>query len=272
MKKLLYISISAIVFLIILFSISAKIMSKESTEEITDRSLLDVQERGKLVAGSDVPYGVMEFFDENNEVVGIDADIAREIASQLGVELEIMDYEWDDLFIDVKSGGLDIAISSMTITPERSQEMLFSVPYFNGGQVMVVRSGDESVKTPNDLVGKKIGVQAGTTGLEEALKYAKSDFIVEYAGLDSPEGTTGEGMIGHLISGEIDVIIVDYVAAIGFIKQDTSMKLAGEPFTEEFYGIPTKLGNDALIDEINKILREMKRSGKLKEIEDSWST
>jgi len=259
MKK----SVLLLGFIILIIGCTAQV-----EQEISDRSLIDLQERGKIIVGSDVPYGVMEFFDENNDIVGIDVDIAREIATQLGVELEIYDYDWDNIFIDIKSGKLDIAVTSMTITPERSQEMLFSAPYFNGGQSIVVRNSDDSINSPDDLKGLKIGAQTDTTGLEEAKKYA--DAVVEYVGLDTPDETSGKTMWKLLESGDIDAVIVDYVAAIDVVIQNPSLKLAGEPFTQEFYGIPTKLGNNALIEEINSIIREMKRNGRLKEIQDKW--
>ncbi len=258
-----------LLLVVLLISGCTQTAQVETGEEVTDTSLMDLKERGKIVIGTDVPYGVMEFFDENGEIIGLEVDIAKEIASQLGVEAEIIDYAWDDIFTDIKSGKLDIAVSSMTITPERSEEMLFSIPYFNAGQTLVIRGDDETIKMPTDLDGKKVAAQADTTSSEEALKYTDSELVTEYLALDI-ETETGETIWNQLKSGELDAVIIDYVAAVDYVKQNPSLKIAGEPFTQEFYGIPTKIGNDALMDEINRILRGMKTSGKLKEIEDKW--
>ncbi len=227
-----------------------------------DRSLLDVQERGKLIVGSAIPYEPMEMFDENGEAIGLDIDIIREVASRLGVEIEIIDYDWDDLFTAVQSGEVDIGISSMTITAERSEVMLFSIPYFNGGQVIVTTDSNEDIKGPEDLAEKKVGAQEGTTCEDVAHEYAREGNVLTFG--------NAEGLVTDLLNGDFDAFIVDYVSAVNRVKENPGIKIVGEPLTQEFYGMPTKMGNIALMDEINEILREMKREGRLKEIEDKW--
>ena len=93
-------------------------------QEAGDSSLADIKEKGKLVVGSDIPYGIMEFYDDSGKAVGIDMDLANEIASQIGVEMEVKTMPFNDLFDAVKSGEVDIIASAVTITEERQKEML----------------------------------------------------------------------------------------------------------------------------------------------------
>lgn len=270
LKKGIAFGIIVLLAVVIVAIVASNYMIPSDTEPITDSSLLDIKEKGKLIVGADVPYGIMEFFDESGNIVGIDVDIANEIASRLGVELEFLDYEWESLFVAVKSGEIDIAIAAMTITPERSEEMLFSIPYFNGGQVIIVRSDNEEIKLPDDLKDKKIGVQKETTGHYAVEKY--SDSLWTYDSYEVPEDDPESGMIYDLKNNTTDAIVVDYIAGVEIVKDNPSLKIVGEPFTEEFYGIPTKKGNDALMDEINNILRDLKLSGKLDDITEKWTT
>lgn len=250
--------------------IALLLVSACSTTEVAkgDGSLQKVLDSGKLTVAMDVPYGVMEYFDEQGNIVGIDADLAKAISAELGVKVELIDYEWDNIFVDVKSGAIDVALTSMTITDERSQEMLFSIPYFNAGQTIIVRADDDSITAPEDLSGKKIGAQIETTSLEEAKKYTSEDLVVSYESLDEVEGSVG--VITSLENGEIDAIIADYIAAADIIKNNKGLKIAIDPFTQEFYGIPTKLGNEDLMNAINDILREFNRNGKINEIKAKY--
>jgi ABC-type amino acid transport substrate-binding protein len=227
-----------------------------------------LKEQGVLTVGLDVPYEPMEFFDAKGNIVGIDADIAKEIAKKLKVKLVLKDINWDDLFPAVKNGDVDLALSAITITPERSKEMLFSNPYFDGGQVIIARKSDVSnIHTLSDLIGKKVGAQPETTSYTETAKVVGESSMVPYASFDS---TDTSGITYDLVQGTIDAVITDYLAATGLTKDNTSLTIVGEPFTMEFYGIATKLGNQELITEVNDVINDMKSSGKLKEIKTAW--
>lgn len=227
-----------------------------------DTSLSDIKARGKLVVGADIPYGVMEFFDESGNPVGIDVDIAKEITSKIGVELELKTMPFDDLFGAVKNEEVDVVISAITITLERQEEMLFSIPYFDAGLVVVVGSDNKDINVPEGLKDKKVGVLKGTTGEDFALEYVGPSLVTSYI--------TNEERKQALLNGETDAIIIDYIAAIDLIKEYSSLEIVGEPLNQEFYGIITKIGNNALMDEINKILRELKRTGRIDEIKTKW--
>ncbi len=235
-----------------------------TTEEkqITDSSLQDIKDKGTLVVGIDAPFGMMEFYDESGNLVGVDIDVAKEIASAIGVDLEHKNMPFDELFDAVKNKEVDVIISTVTITPERQETMLFSIPYFDGGNVVVAGSEYRNMKLPEDLRDKKVGVLKGTTGEAFALEYLDASLVTGYL--------TNEERKQALLNGEIDVTVIDYIAAIDSVSEHPELEIIGEPLNQAFYGVITKLGNDSLMEEINRILRELKRSGRLKEITDTW--
>jgi len=234
-----------------------------------DKSLSTIEKQGVLVVGSDMPYGVMEFFDDNHQPVGVDVDIAKEIASRLGVTLKFEDYDWDVLFLKVKRGEIDLAMASISITAQRQKEMLFSDPYFDGGQVIIAPSKNSNIGGINDLAGKRIAVQKDSTGYDEAAKYTTNDRIYAYPNFDSY--SDGSSIIVDLKADKFDAIMVDYIQALSLIKNDSEIKIVGVPFTKENYGIATKMENVLLMKKINSILADMDKDGKLQAIKTKWA-
>lgn len=235
----------------------------------SDNSLANIKNKGVIIVGSNLPYGVMEFFDANNQPVGIDVDIAKEIATRLNLKLEFNNYEWETLFSKIKNNEVDLAISSITITPERQQELLFSNPYFSGGQVIVVRRENQEIKGVNNLIDKRIATQKDTTSYNEVKKYTTKNLIFTYADFNTAEN--GTGIINDLKNNKFDAIIVDYTQALSIVRNNTGLKIVGVPFTTEDYGIVTKIGNDSLMKKINSILKDMQEDGTLEQIKTKWT-
>lgn len=238
--------------------------------EATDDSLSNLLEKGTLTVGSDIPYTPMEYFDEFGEAVGLDIDVVTEIAESLGVSLEIIDYDWKDIFDALQLEEVDIIISSITILPEREEEynILFSNPYFVSGQVIVINASNDNITVPENLSGLKVGAQINTTSIEEALKYTDETLVFGY---DNYEEYEDKGIVYDLKNGTLDAIIVDYPVAIKIVQSNPSLKIAGDQITEELFGIATKQGNNALIDEINEILRQMQMDDTLDNIVKKWT-
>lgn len=230
-------------------------------KQTTDSSLSDVKAKGSLVIGTFSELEPMTYKNEAGENIGYDISIIREITAKLGVGLEIKEIFFSDLFWAVETGEVDLAVSAITITPERSEKMLFSIPYLNGGQSILVRTDNEDILKPKDLADKKVGAAEGTVCEEAAKKYAKPSLLSLY-NFDE---------VDHLLSEEVDAVVKDYISAVISVKKHPDkLKIVGEPFTEEYYGMAAKKENVTLMDEINKILREMKRSGQLEEIKAEW--
>jgi polar amino acid transport system substrate-binding protein len=234
-----------------------------SGTQSNDSSLADVKKKGKLIIGTFGDIPLMTFKDQAGNLVGHDIDLGKKIAAQLGVEAEFRVMTFPDMFASVKNRDIDMAISAITITPERSQEMLFSIPYFDGGQALIIKSTNNSIKSINDLKGKKIVVLKGTTG-EKAV--SSLSFIDPSQIISKSERATDE-----VIKGTADAAVEDYVGAVGEVKKlNNTIKVVGEPFTQEYYGIATNINNKTLIEEINTTIRELKRTGELQQIKDKW--
>lgn len=235
-----------------------------SPEEIQDPLLKKIKERKEIIIGTDATYPPMESITPEGDFLGMDIDIAKEIASDLGVEAKFRNIAWEEIFDAVIKGEVDMIISSITITPDRSEIMSFSNPYFNAGQVIVVRiDKQEIIKGVEDLQGHTLGVQVETTSEEEAKKYATdSSFVKSYENYELAKE--------DLMEEEIDAIIIDYPAAVGMTIEEQELQIVGEPFTQEFYGIATEKNQAILLSEINKTIRRLKKEGELNRLEEKW--
>lgn len=219
--------------------------------ETVDPKIKAIQDAGKLVVGTSAPYEPMEFVNETTgELEGFDIDVAEKIATALEVDLEVVNIDWDDLitFNALETGEVDIMISAITITTERSEQVLFSNAYLNAGQVIIVNETNEDIMDEEDLANNKtVGVQNGTTSEDEALKYvANETFVIIYANYTAA--------LTDIIAGNIDAIIIDYPAGVGLIKNVEGLEIAGEPFTDELYGIAMNKGESALKTVIDNVI------------------
>lgn len=222
-----------------------------------------IKQAGKLIVAIDPTYPPMESVTETGEIVGFDVDIATEIAGSIGVPLEIKHVLWDDFFPSVNRGDVDFAISSIIITPERTQIVLFSNPYFSSGQSIIVREGDTSIKGPGDLAKKRVAAQVDTTGGIEAGKYTDAPNVFLY------ESTYDESVEG-ILAGSMDALIIDLPAGANIIRTTKGLQFAGEPFTAEYYGIAVRRGNTELMSKINETIETIKSSGKYDELKRKW--
>lgn len=220
--------------------------------------------QGVFRVGSDVTYPPFEYVDEQTgEFVGFDMDLIREVGKRLGMEVEILNIAWEGILPGLLAGHYDAVISAMTITDERAQAVNFSDPYFSTGQVIVVRADDTSVTEPADLVGKVIAVQIGTTGQFSAEKIEGVARIDHYP-------TTPEAFLA-LRLGRADAAVVDELVAIEEARANPGvLKVVGQPFTVEFYGIAVRKGNEELLRGINRALAQIKADGTYDEIYDRW--
>ncbi|MBQ9519459.1 MAG: basic amino acid ABC transporter substrate-binding protein [Firmicutes bacterium] len=214
---------------------------------------------GKLTWATSADFPPYEFI-ENEQVVGIDAEVMEYVAGKLGLESAPENMDFSSVITAVSSGKTDIAASGITVNEDRKQSVDFSDPYVSTSQVVIVRF-DSPIKTVEDLAGKTIGVQLNTTG-DEYVTTNYTDATVERYG-------KGFEAIEALKQLKLDAVVIDGDTADKFIEADTSgdiVKLEGEPLTVEEYAFAVQKGNTALLDAINSALAEMKENGKLDEI------
>ena len=219
----------------------------------------------KIVIATDATWPPMEMVDESKNIVGFDIDLMTAAAKAGGFEVEFKNTAWDGIFAGLEGSKYDAVMSSVTITDERKQTMDFSVPYINAGQILVVKSEVSGVATLADLKGKTVAAQIGTTGAFEIDKYAdvkKKEY--DEIGL----------AFADLANGRIDAVVCDTPVAAQYALQNDeykgTLKIVGEPFTDEYYGVAVKKGNKKVLDTINKGLKKVLDAGENKAIEDKW--
>ncbi len=223
--------------------------------------------QGKLhiVIATDATWPPMEMVNENKEIVGFDIDLMKEIAKAGGFTVEFKNTAWDGIFAGLAAGKYDAVMSSVTITEERKKKMDFSLPYINAGQVLVVRTETQGVTTLQDMVGKTVGAQIGTTGSFEIEK-VKGVTLKTYDEI----GLAFE----DLMNKRIDGVVCDRPVAANFALQNKNykghLKIVGKPFTKEEYGIAVRKGNKKVLDAINRGLKKVLDSGINVEIEKKW--
>ena len=219
----------------------------------------------KIVVATDSTWPPMEYVDENKKIVGFDIDLMDAIAAAAGFTVEYKSVAWDGIFAGVAADKYDAIISSVTITDERKEQMDFSDSYINAGQILVVKSDSTGVTTLKDLMGKTVGAQIGTTGSFEVEKVSGVTLkTYDEIGLAFED----------LYNGRIQAVVCDTPVAADYALQNEkykgSLKIVGEPFTEEYYGIVVKKGNKELLDLINAGLKKVEDSGKLAELQKKW--
>ncbi|MFN2304533.1 MAG: basic amino acid ABC transporter substrate-binding protein [Anaerolineales bacterium] len=216
-----------------------------------------------LVVATDAAFPPFEYVEEDSkEIVGFDIDLMNAIAEKANLDIRFQNVAWDPLLAGMADCQYDMAISAITILPERAEQFGFSDPYINAGQIVAVAIANETIGGPQDLVGATIGAQIGTTGAMEAEAIADSTVKVydtyELAFLD-------------LMNGQIDAVIADYPTAVAFVNQNAdSLKVVGDVFTDENYGIAFCKGNDELISQVNSALAELKSEGFIDELVIKW--
>ena len=259
MKKIFVI---AIAFLMVVSTVFAQ----GSSEAAGDRSLEKIKEKGVFVLGLDDSFPPMGYRDENNEIVGFDIDLAKEVCKGLGVELKCQPIDWSAKEQELATGQIDCVWNGFTKTEEREKSMTLSMAYVNNAQVIVVKSSS-SIKTIADLKGKSIGVQAGSSG-EEAIYDTEgfADSVKEI--IPYKDYLTA---LMDLEIGGVDGIVMDLLVANDNINRSgKDFRILDETLSAEEYVIGFRKGEVALCEAVEKELYALKDSGKLAEIATKW--
>ena len=190
-------------------------------------------------------------YKEGGEVVGIDADIANAICEKLGYKLVIDDMDFDAIITAVTSGKADFGMAGMTITDERKQSVDFTDPYTNAVQVIIVNDENSPVASADDLKGKAIGVQMGTTG---------DIYVTDIEDAKVERFNKGADAVLALTQGKVDAVVIDNQPAKAFVAQNPGTKILDDPFENEEYAICLKQGSE-LTEKFNTALKELKDDG-----------
>ncbi|MCM3026934.1 transporter substrate-binding domain-containing protein [Bacillus safensis] len=220
--------------------------------------------KGTYKIGIDVTYPPFEF-EKGGKTVGIDVDLINAIAKDqdFKVKLEAMDFS--GIIPAMQAGQLDVGMGGMSITDERKKKVDFSDPYFDAGLTVVVKK-DSSIKSINDLKGKKLAVKNGTTGAKFA-----SDNADKY-GYEVVQFNDSPSMFQEVSNGNADALIEDYpVITYAIAQQDLKLKTVGDRLNGDQYGISVMKGkNQDLLKKINKGLENLKKNGEYDKIIDKY--
>lgn len=223
---------------------------------------------GKLTMSTNAAFPPYEMTDDNGNYVGIDIEVAEAIADKLGLELQVDDMDFDAALLAAQTGKSDMVMAGVTVTEERQTVMDFSNTYATGIQVVIVPE-DSDIASIEDMTGKMIGVQRGTTGD----LYCSAS--VEDGGFGEENVTpydNGLTAVQALMNGQVDCVVIDNAPAQEFVDANPGLKILDTEYANEDYAIGVAKGNTALLDAINGALEELQADGTVQSIVDKYIT
>ena len=223
------------------------------------KTLAEVKKAGKLTVATSPDFPPFESL-EGDKVVGIEVDIMNLIAKELGVELEIVQMDFDAVLMGIQSAKYDCGMSGITASEERKENMLFTTPYYNAAQVIVVKEGS-AIKGKADLTGKKVSVQTGTT----------ADQGCTDEGLDVSAFAANADAKAALTTGKVDAWVVDNLTALQMVEEGDGLVILEEKMTEEPYAFAFAFGSEDLVEEIDKILKKLIDDGTVESIFEEYN-
>ena len=243
-------------------SAASSVASSAASSEAASSAAAELTtvETGKLTMATNATFPPYEMTTDSGEIEGIDVDTAKAIAEKLGLELQIDDMDFDAALLSVQQGKADIVMAGVTVTDERKAVMDFSDSYATGIQSIIVPNGSD-IASPDDLAGKKIGTQRGTTGYIYCSDDFGDDAVVAY-----DDGLTA---VQALKNGQVDAVVIDNAPAKEYVAANPGLVILDTSYAEEDYAIGLAKGS-ALEDAVNAALEEA--DGTLQSIVDKYIT
>ena len=241
---------------------SSEETSEVASEETTDEAAaLTTVNAGKLTMSTNAAFPPYEMTTDSGDFEGIDIDVAAAIAEKLGLELQVDDMDFDAALLAAQSGKSDIVMAGVTVTDERQKVMDFSDTYAEGIQSIIVPE-DSDIASADDLAGKIIGTQRGTTGYIYCTDDFGEDSVVAY-----DDGLTA---VQALNNGQVDAVVIDNAPAKEFVAANPGLKILDTAYAQEDYAIGVAKGNTELLNAINGALEELQADGTLQSIVDKY--
>lgn len=214
-----------------------------------------------LKVGNDPAFPPFESTTEKGEIIGFDIDLIKAVGAAAGYDVQIMAVAWDGIIPGLIAGNYDVIVSAMTITAERAQAVNFSDPYFEASQVIVTTKKNKVLNTLDELTGKKVSVQLGTTG----------DFVVtdEVKNVTVKRFDLAPLAVQELLNGAVDAMVIDEPVAKAYVQQFSNLQY-GAKCTEELYGFAISKKNTQLLADLNAGLKKVKADGTYDKIFDKW--
>ncbi|MDD3224278.1 MAG: ABC transporter substrate-binding protein [Clostridium sp.] len=233
-----------------------------TTTSTGDGSLKRVKDAGAITVGIDDTYPPMEFTD-NNKIVGFDIDIAKAVGKKLGVKVKFQPTSWDGIFLALGSKKFDVIQSSVSITNDRKKTMIFTKPYIYGGNAIFVKTSDNSIKNQNDLKGKTIGIEVGTTAQDVLSKISGIKEVKKYNAMTDAFMDLKNGRIDAVVS---DPEVGDYYIA----DKKSEFKKVKSMLNQEPIGVAFRKSDVELRDAYQKAMDDLKKDGTLSKLSKKW--
>ena len=244
---------------------SSEETSEAAAEETTDEAAGEVTtvNAGKLTMSTNAAFPPYEMTTDAGDFEGIDIEVAGAIAKKLGLELQVDDMDFDAALLAAQNGKSDMVMAGVTVTDERLKVMDFSDTYAEGIQSIIVPE-DSDIASADDLTGKAIGTQRGTTGYIYCTDDFGEDNVIAY-----DDGLTA---VQALNNGQVDAVVIDNAPAQEFVAANPGLKILDTAYAQEDYAIGVAKGNTQLLDAINGALEELQADGTLQAIVDKYIT
>ena len=246
-------------------TVSSEAASSEavSTEEAAsaDAAAVTTVNAGKLTMSTNAAFPPYEMTTDAGDFEGIDIEVAGAIAKKLGLELQVDDMDFDAALLAAQNGKSDMVMAGVTVTDERLKVMDFSDTYAEGIQSIIVPE-DSDIASADDLAGKIIGTQRGTTGYIYCTDDFGEDSVVAY-----DDGLTA---VQALNNGQVDAVVIDNAPAKEFVAANPGLKILDAAYAQEDYAIGVAKGNTELLNAINGALEELQADGTLQSIVDKY--
>jgi len=231
-----------------------------------DHTWAVIQQARVLRVGMDASYPPFEEIDETTgELQGYDVELAREIGRRLDLEVQFVNIGFDGLYDALIAKKVDAVISALPYDPLRTQDVFYTISYFNAGLVLVARESETEIDSVDDLSGRTLGVEWGSDSDAQGRRMVK-----RLDGLNLHPYPTPLDTLWGLKNGEVEAVLVDAVSAHHFIKHEGAVKIVGEPVTDESYVIAVGPTSTELLSALNAALLALRDDGTLIRLRDEW--
>lgn len=229
-----------------------------------DTSWQTIQQRGVLRVGLDPTYPPFEA--GNGELHGFDIDLARALATDLGLKVEFVLFGYDGLYDALDTEQVDMLISALVIHPERTRDFAYSEPYFNAGQVLVVPAGSP-LQTVTDLAGQSVAVELGAAGHVIASEQQRRQPSLTIQPYQTPDEA-----LAAVATGEADAALIDSISAYLYLAAhpDAGLEVSPRPVTVEPFVMVVRIEDETLLEQLNHSLARLEQNGRMDEIWQTW--
>lgn len=238
----------------------ASVLTMAASAKGSDDLLETIQKRGTIIVGLEGDWAPWSYVDENDELTGYDVEVAKAIADKLGVEIQIVPGEWDGLFAGMDAGRYDMVVNGVEVTEERADKYDFSTPYAYIRTALIVKGDNDSIKTFEDLKGKKTANSIASTYMNLAESYGATCYGV----------STLDETLTMVLQGRVDATLNAIVSFTDYMAQhpDSDLKVVATTEEASNVAIPMRKGDEtaSLREAVNKAIDELREDGTLSEL------